>query len=93
MVREREVLSAEIKRLEEMLRKRKDKPGFGENVAEIEKRLALARRTMWGLINGRWYKLGFTAAGRHGRGCAAGLCNRHGAGKARPDAKRAALIS
>jgi hypothetical protein len=43
MVREREVVGAEIKRLGEMLAKRKNKPGYGENVAEIEKQLAALR--------------------------------------------------
>lgn len=32
-------LKAEIAELERLLQKRRGKPGFGENVAEIEKRL------------------------------------------------------
>jgi hypothetical protein len=48
MVREREVVGAEIKRLGEMLAKRKNKPGYGENVVEIEKRLVDLRAELVG---------------------------------------------
>ena len=39
----REVMDNEVKRLEALLRVRRGKPGFTENVAEIEARLAAVK--------------------------------------------------
>lgn len=43
MARDPETIRAEIKELERLAQKRRNKPGFGANVAEIEERITDAK--------------------------------------------------